>query len=222
MENKIFTEKIFPDCSLVPSKDATPQILWIKLSWTATKPQKFTKVSPLESFPLYSIYIYIYTCSLIVNMYIVVCVRRSEKSWRPGTYWFFRGQNLHLSHNHWPWKPTYRRIVSSLFTCLSRTKMDNSTRGVSVPVATVEACISSPKCFLPRPPSSWKEVSFPDPPPVEGKSGNETNMCSRGVHPGVHHGVIIIGEGGGRCNLFFFCCGRTRVSHMWYIRSSCS
>ena len=29
-------------------------------------------------------------------------------------------------------------------------------------------------------------------------------MCSRGVHPGVHHGVIIIGEGGGRCNLFFF------------------
>ena len=47
VENKIFTEKSFVDCSLVsPPKDTTPPILQRKLSWIATKPRNLQKFSP--------------------------------------------------------------------------------------------------------------------------------------------------------------------------------
>ena len=55
VENKIFTEKTFTDCSLVPPKDATPLNFAEKTFAISHKTSKFVKVFSLESFQLYSI-----------------------------------------------------------------------------------------------------------------------------------------------------------------------
>ena len=54
MENKIFVEKTFADCSLVPPKDATPPNFTEKTFANSHKASKFAKVFSLEIFTLYS------------------------------------------------------------------------------------------------------------------------------------------------------------------------
>ena len=60
VENKIFVEKTFADCSLVlpivPLEDATPSNFAEKTFANSHKTSKFVKVFSLESFPLYGIY----------------------------------------------------------------------------------------------------------------------------------------------------------------------
>ena len=53
VENKIFAEKSFVDCSLVLLKDATPPNFAMKTFANSHKTSKFTKVFSLESIPLY-------------------------------------------------------------------------------------------------------------------------------------------------------------------------
>ena len=57
MENKIFTERTFTDCSLVlpivPPEDITPPNFAQKTFVNSHKTSKFMKVFAFESFPLY-------------------------------------------------------------------------------------------------------------------------------------------------------------------------
>ena len=88
VENKIFPEQTFTNCSLVPPKDTTPPNFVDKTFMNSHKTSKFTQVCPLKSslkihsslppqkFPTIQ-YIYTCKCSLIVNIpcvYIVMCV----------------------------------------------------------------------------------------------------------------------------------------------------
>ena len=54
VENKIFTEKTFTNCSLVPPKDAMPPKFAEETCTNSHKTSKFEQVFFLESFPLYS------------------------------------------------------------------------------------------------------------------------------------------------------------------------
>ena len=54
-ENKIFAEKTFTDCLLVPPKDTMPPNVTEKTFVNSHKNSKFAKVFSLKSFPLYGI-----------------------------------------------------------------------------------------------------------------------------------------------------------------------
>ena len=61
---KIFTEKTFADCSLVPPKDAMPPNLAKTTFVNSYKTSNFAKVFSLESFPLYGTSLHAYAYSM--------------------------------------------------------------------------------------------------------------------------------------------------------------
>ena len=97
---KIFVEKTFVYCSLVPSKDATPPNFAKKTFANSQKTSKFVKIFFFKSFPFYRLcLIRVWKLTDRVKPCVLICnnQRRSCVS-SPGTWWALV---LHFS-----WRPS--------------------------------------------------------------------------------------------------------------------